>query len=219
MTEKPTYEELERKTRILEQEVQVYISKEKRLSAERRFTDYSHMRRTLSLIKIIDELNKEINELKMTNKVDVRKMSAKLRERMKELDCLYNISSLKDRDFFSLDDALQSIVDYIPPAIRNPEIACARIQFDSHEYQTSNFKETKWRLSQEIFVGNERIGSLEVGYIEEKPEFGSGKFIEETKHLISAIAEGIARIVERDWAETEIRNCRDRIAELVSDNG
>jgi hypothetical protein len=177
------------------------------------------MKRTLSQIKIIDELKREISELKLTSKEDLRNMSDKLRERMKELDCLYNISTLKDRTIFSIDDVLQSIVDYIPPAISNPEIACARIQFDSHKYQTSNFKETKWRFSQEIFVGNERIGSLEVGYTEEKPEFGSGKFIEETKHLISAIAEGIARIVERDWAETEIRKCRDRIAEIVNDNG
>lgn len=219
MIEKPTYEELELKTRLLEKEVLVYIRKEKDLSEKRRFIDLRHMKRTLSLMKINDELNREINELKMTRRADLSAVSDKLRERMKELDCLYNISTLKDHTIFSLEDVLQSIVDYIPPAIRYPEIACARIRVDSHKYQTRKFKETKWRLSQEILVGNERIGSLEVGYIEEKPDFDSGQFIEETKHLISAIAEGIARIVERDWAETEIRKCRDRIAELVDDNG
>jgi hypothetical protein len=105
------------------------------------------MKRTLSQIKIIDELKREISELKMKSKEDLRNMSDKLRERMKELDCLYNISTLKDRTIFSINDVLQSIVDYIPPAISNPEIACAQIQFDTHEYQTSNFKRTKWRLS------------------------------------------------------------------------
>ena len=219
MNEKPTYKELERKTRKLEKEVLAYIRKEKELSEERRLIEYRHMKRTLSLMEINGELNREIRELKMTSEEDLKNVSDKLQERVKELDCLYNISTLIDHTIFSLEDVLQSIIDYIPPAIRYPDMACARIQFDSHKYETSNFKETKWKLSQEIAVGNEPIGTLEVVYLEERPELEDGQFVKETKHLISAIAESIAQIVERDWAEGEIRKCRDRIAELVNDGG
>jgi hypothetical protein len=33
--------------------------------------------------------------------------------------------------------------------------------------------------------------------------------------LIAAIAENIAQIVERDWAEIETRKCRNKIEELI----
>jgi hypothetical protein len=56
---------------------------------------------------------------------------------------------------------------------------------------------------------------LEVCHLEEKPEFEKGLFLEEEKSLISAIAESIARIVEREWAEAEIRKCRNKIEELI----
>jgi hypothetical protein len=117
-----------------------------------------------------------------------------------------------------LDDILQEIVDFIPSAIQYPEIACARIMFNRYEFTTKNFKETKWKLSQEIKVNNERIGALEVCYLKEKPELEEGPFIKEAKNLITSIAESIAEIVERDWAELEIRKCRKKIEEILKQN-
>ena len=40
----------------------------------------------------------------------------------------------------------------------------------------------------------------------------------EAKNLIAAIAESIAQIVERDWAEIEIRKCRKKIEEILKQN-
>ena len=55
-------------------------------------------------------------------------------------------------------------------------------------------------------------------YLEKKPELEEGPFPKEAKDLITAIAENIAQIVERDWAEIEIRKCRDKIEELIKNN-
>jgi hypothetical protein len=87
--------------------------------------------------------------------------------------------------------------------------------FNRYEFTTKNFKDTKWKLLQEIKVNNKRIGALEVCYLEEKPELEEGPFIKEAKNLIAGIAESIAQIVERDWAEIEIRKCRNKIEELI----
>jgi hypothetical protein len=43
-------------------------------------------------------------------------------------------------------------------------------------------------------------------------------FIKETKNLIASIAESIAQIAERDWAEIEIRKCRKKIEETLKQN-
>ena len=215
MIEKPSYEELEERIRQLERQVLEYMRKEEEFNRERKSVEYSHMKRTISLMKINGELNKEIHELKSADKKELGYVSDRLKERMKELNCLYDISSFRDGTNFSLDEVLQTIVEFIPPAIQYPEITCARIMFDRYEFITKNFRETKWKLSQEIKVYNERIGDLEVYYLEKKPEIEDEPFPKEVKNLITAIAENIARIVERDWAEIEIRKCRDKIEELI----
>jgi hypothetical protein len=218
MCNKPTYKELEQKINMLENEVLEYVRREKEFSKNQKLTEYLHMRRTISLIKINEELNKEIIEIKSAEDKKLKNVSEKLRDRIKELTCLYNISSLRAGENFSLDNILQAVVDFIPPAILDTEIVCARLIFDCHEYTTKNFIETKWKFSQEIKVHNESIGTLEVCYIKERPELAEKALIEETKKLINAISENIAQLVERDWAETEIIKCRNRIEGLIKQN-
>ena len=218
MVEKPTYKELEHKITQLEREILEYVRKEKKFTKEQKLVEYGHLKRTISLMKINEELNREIKGLKRADKEELGYVSNKLKERIKEIKCLYDISSLRDGTNFSLDDILQGIVDFIPAAIPYTEIACARILFNRYDFTTKNFKETKWKLSQEIKVNNERIGALEVCYLEEKPELEEKPFIEETKNLIASIAESIAQIVERDWAEIEIRKCRKKIEEILKQN-
>jgi hypothetical protein len=209
MGKKPTYKELKRKTEQLEKEVLKYVRKEQELNRERKSIEYSHMKRTISLMKINKELTREINALKSVKNEELGHVSNRLKERIKELNCLYDISSFRDGTNFSLDEILQTIVDFIPPAFQYPEITCARIMFDQYEFTTKNFKDTKWKLAQEIKVNNQRIGVLEVFYLEEGP------FLTEARNLIVAIAESIAQIVEREWAEVEIRKCRNKIEELI----
>ena len=215
MAAKPTYEELDRKIKQLEGEVLEYVRKEKEFNKEQKLVEYGHMKRTVSLMNINEELNREMKILKRADKKELGYVSNRLAERLRELNCLYDISSLRDGANFSLDDILQAVVDFIPPAIQYPEITCARIMFDHYVFTTKNFKDTKWKLSQEIKVNNERIGALEVCYLEEKPELEEGPLHKEAKKLIAAIAENIAQIVERDWAEIEIRKCRNKIEELI----
>jgi hypothetical protein len=56
---KLTYNELERKNRQLEKEVLEYIRKAKELNKKRKVTERSHIRRTLSLMHIIEEQDRE----------------------------------------------------------------------------------------------------------------------------------------------------------------
>jgi hypothetical protein len=218
MAGKPTYNELERKNKQLEKEVLEYIRKAKELDEKRKVTERSHIRRTMSLMQINEELNREIKELKRSGSQELEMVADELRERIKELNCLYDISSFRDATDFSLDAILQEVVDFIPPAIQYPEITCARLIFGGYEITTKNFKDTRWKLSQEIKVNNVRIGALEVCYLEEKSELEQGPFLNEARNLITSVAESIAQIVEREWAEMEIRKCRNKIEELIQQN-
>ena len=217
MTKKPTYKDLEHRIKQLESDVLEYISREKEFNEQLKLLASSHLRRTLSLMKINEELKKEIKSCAQTDE-KLEQVSHRLRERIKELKCIYDISSLRAGPSFSLDDVLQEIVDFIPPATEYPEITCARIIFDRYEFTTENFKNTQWKLSQEIKLNNERIGSLEVCYLTEKHELDKEPFQNELKNLISAIAESIAQIVELEWAEIEFRKHRNHIEKLIQNS-
>ena len=58
MVKNPTYNELESKVKKLEKEVREYMRKEKEFSEERKFVEYGHMKRTISLMRLNEELNK-----------------------------------------------------------------------------------------------------------------------------------------------------------------
>ena len=135
--------------------------------------------------------------------------TCQLKERVKELHCLYEISRLRDMPDFSLDDLLQAIVDLIPQAWQHPEIAGARIVMEGYEIATVNFKKTDWSLSREIRVAGEKAAEVEVCYLEPRPEKAAeGPFLKGEQRLLTAIAERVGKIIEREWIEEDMRRLR-----------
>jgi hypothetical protein len=110
-------------------------------------------------------------------------------------------------------------VDYIPSATNCPEKACARIVLEGYEFTTNNYKDTKWKISQDIMVNNERFGALEVCYIVEKESgYEERQLHNGSNSLITAIADNIAQIIEREMAEIEIRKSLNKIQKLITNN-
>jgi PAS domain S-box-containing protein len=131
-----------------------------------------------------------------------------LKERVKELDCLYSISGLRDRTDFSLDDTLQAIVDLIPPSWQHPEIACARVILEHYQIATGNFKKTDWCQRREIRVSGQKVAELEVCYLELPPEEYGAPFLSEEQRLLDAVAERIGKMIEREWMEEDMRRLK-----------
>lgn len=131
------------------------------------------------------------------------RVQAALRERVKELTCLYGIARLVERPGISLEAILQGIVELLPPAWLYPEIASARIVLAGRAYSTSGFQESRWRQTANIVVNRERQGVLEVVYTEEKPELDDGPFLREEQVLTDTVAREVAVIVEQKQAEEE----------------
>jgi PAS domain S-box-containing protein len=140
---------------------------------------------------------------------ELRKQSYELGERVKELNCLYAISSLVEKQDISLEEILHGTVEIIPPSWQYPEITCARITLGDRAFQTGNFEETIWKQACDFVVHGKRTGSIEVCYLEEKPEFDEGPFLKEERSLLKAIAERLGRIVERKQVEEALRTCRE----------
>ena len=101
-----------------------------------------------------------------------------LGERVKELNCLYNISALVEKPGISLAEILQGTVEIIPPSWQYPEITGARIGLRDQEFQTENFKgDSSWQQSADINVRAQRIGTVQVCYLEERAASDEGPFL------------------------------------------
>ena len=150
--------------------------------------------------KKIERLKESEKKRKKSQK-DLEDLTYKLKERVKELNCLYTISSIVEKQGVSLEDVLQGTVDIIPDAWQYPEITCSRIVLGDREFRSTRFTETPWKQSQRIIIHGEKTGFLEVFYCEEKPTEDEGPFLKEERSLINVIAERIGEIVERKRAE------------------
>ena len=126
-----------------------------------------------------------------------------LRERVKELTCLYSLAQLAERPGITLAEVFQGIVDLLPPAWQYPEITAGRIALDGRSYVTANFTEADRMQSAPIVVNGQRRGSVDVVYVEQRPELDEGPFLTEERSLIDAIARHIALIVERRQADED----------------
>ncbi len=102
-----------------------------------------------------------------------------LGERVKELNCLYGMSRLREQEGVSLEAIYQGTADLIPPAWQYPEGTSARVVLDGQEFRTENFgAEACDRQSADIVVYGKVSGAVEVCYIDEKPESDEGAFSE-----------------------------------------
>lgn len=126
-----------------------------------------------------------------------------LKERVKELSCLYNINQIFEMFGGSPDEVFRRIVELIPPAWQYPEIASACIVLDGRKYGTSGFREGRRRQSADVILDGKSRGSVEVVYAEGKLLSDNSPFLKEEQNLLDAIARQIAFIVERQQAEEE----------------
>jgi DNA-binding CsgD family transcriptional regulator len=128
-----------------------------------------------------------------------------LRERIKELNCLYAIAQLVESEFSSIDDVLAAVVNILPPSWQYPEITCARVMFQNKTFKSQGFKVTKWRQSSQIFMYNEPVGEVTMFYLEERPPAHEGPFLFEERALLDAVAERIGKIAMHLEAERELQ--------------
>ncbi len=132
------------------------------------------------------------------------KLEDTLKERIKELGCLYGVSNIIEKYNSDYKKILQGIVNLLPPAWQYPGITCAKIVLNSEEFKSDNYKVTPWKQIAEIKIEHQRIGLIEVAYTNDMPVLDEGPFLKEERLLINALAERISNAVKRIRAEEEL---------------
>ena len=136
---------------------------------------------------------------------------AALRERVKELTCLYSLAQLAAGPGATLEKVFQGSAELLPAAWQYPEVAAARIVFDGQAYATAGFREGCRKQAAAIVLGGRSRGVVEVVYTEPRPDCDEGPFLKEERSLIDAVARQITLIIERRQAEEEQLRLRGQL--------
>ena len=159
--------------------------------------------------------NIEMEEQRKQGEEALRERTYEIGERVKELGCLYNIAMLIEKQEISLGEILQGTINIIPAAFQHPEITCARIILEGKEFRTENFREATWKLTQDIKSHGESIGTLEVSYLEQRPERDEGPFVKEACNLLTAVAGRLGHVIERKQAEDKLLESENKYRTLL----
>ena len=160
--------------------------------------------------KILEELekkNKRIRELEIMEskyqqtRENLLQIARNLNQRISEVKCLYNITSLVEKPNITIDGILQGTIEQVPKAWQFPEITCAHVTWGEKEFKTDNYHAPISHLKNDIKVYGESVGTIEVGYLEKKPDSFEGPFTKDERELLNSIAKQLGRIIEQKQAE------------------
>jgi len=145
------------------------------------------------------------------------KRTYELKKRVKELNCLWEISNLVEKPDISLEAIIKGTVNLLPSTWQYPQITCARIILEAKEYKTKNFKETTWKQSSDITVHQKPVGTVVVYYLEERPEKDEGPFLKEERNLINIIAERLGNLIEGKQSEMKLQQSYQKLQKTMED--
>lgn len=134
-----------------------------------------------------------------------------LKERVKELSCLYGLARLAQIPNISLDEFLQGVAALLPPAFQYPSIASGRITMGGIHYSTPGFDENGYILSTDITIGNRKRGSIAVSYPKKETTPLDGLFLKEETELLKTMSSQIANFVEQREAIDEKMRLQDQL--------
>ena len=112
-----------------------------------------------------------------------KKIIDDLSERAKELNCLYQIEEILKDSEAEPEAVIGRMLAVIPSGWQYPDRCRARINFLGKEYVSDGFQPTEWLQSAEVSVEDQKVGSIEVFYIER------ADFLPEEQKLLNTIAD------------------------------
>ncbi len=131
----------------------------------------------------------------MSDKKQAKNHLHKLRERAKELDCLYKVEDLLASELRPLPDIFRDLIATIPCGWQYPKFCQAKIICEDAVYEPPNYVQTPWTDTASIKVENKTVGFVEVSYVSQMPSSSEGIFLEKESQLLRTIADRIGQTV------------------------
>lgn len=132
----------------------------------------------------------------MTERIEDSALARALQERIKELNCLYNVETeLQDRES-EVHAVLDRVASLIPPGWQFVQDCEAEILYQDRRHRSSDFEPTPWVLEEPIRIGVRPVGRLSIYYRTEKPQADAGPFLGEEVRLARSLADRLGQFLQ-----------------------
>lgn len=172
----------------------------------------------MDLYKPRSDIVESENETKYTEleyKIEeLEKYANALNERVKELTCLHEATRLLASNM-PIDEIFQNLVAIMQSAWQYPDLTCIRAEYLHTEYETPNYQETTWNISEKIIVSKEIIGELTVGFLGDSRDENENPFLKEEIDLLVALSEKLGGYLERKIAQQALSFSEQKYRSLV----
>jgi pyruvate, water dikinase len=111
-----------------------------------------------------------------------------LRERAKELQCLYNVQALVNRPDISVQDLCQELLGILPVGWQYPNICFARVTLNGTVCEPPQATRTPWVQKADVVAHGKTVGAIEIYYTEPMPDAQEGPFLKEERRLLDTVA-------------------------------
>jgi len=146
-------------------------------------------------VRKLIQSEKEARQAKETAEqysIELSRKESELRERLKEIICLYEIRRSLGLEL-SVEAACQNVIKFLIPAMQHPEYTSITIKLDGkHISSVPQTRDFTHKLTSEICINGKACGQLSVYYPKDKPFL-----IMEEQRLINAITSDLALWLER----------------------
>src|SRR5690606_33670031 len=120
----------------------------------------------------------------------------KLKERIKELTCLYEVSSLiGNSDYEQIEEVLWAITACLQKAWQYNEETYVELKVPLGTYKTKRGKGPQIFLESPLRVFNEKKGYIKLGY--PSPKYTKDDFLLEEKQLLDNVCLEVGNLLER----------------------
>lgn len=150
-----------------------------------------------------------------TAEISLKQSNEALTEKIKEQNCLYQISNL-DENKLQIDELLRQAVNIIPDGLYMPDIAQARIEWNNKEYISPDFKDlgSPHIISEQ--VSNETSNmKVTVGYPDSKNLPKNVKILSEEKDLLKAIIHQLFQKIGQILKKEELLSIQKKYRNVV----
>jgi signal transduction histidine kinase len=127
----------------------------------------------------------------------------KLKERVKELNCLYKLSKVAWEAKNDFDVIIAKTLDILPAAMQHPGLAEASITMHAQDYSTPEFGRSKFIIESDLLVDKKKYGKVRIGYRLPAKDSGKVSFLAEEKRLLKTVARELSLVIKRASIEEE----------------
>ncbi|WP_037321205.1 sensor histidine kinase [Salegentibacter sp. Hel_I_6] len=128
-------------------------------------------------------------------KPEIISIEEKLQERIKELSCLYKVSSAIREHSVSYENTLESIVQILKNAWRFPELATVEVKCETFHLSSNPIPLEAYSQTSIIHISDKEMGFIKVHY--PASDLSKAHFLVEEQRLLDKVADEIALFFER----------------------